>query len=96
MQAKRGAADQPSYIRKIEDEQTEFPDESLLGDLNKSYAALNQKQYKNRGEYLFERGMVQQKTREILHRKSQEKREKEELKQCTFKPAVGPHAQEIM
>lgn len=80
-----------SYIKKPEDDQTEFPDESLLENLN-SYSQNDKKQAKSHSEYLFKKAMVQQKVRAIVHQKNREQKEKEEIKQCTFKPILSPTA----
>lgn len=90
LDSKKGIPDHPSYIKKLEEDPTGFPDESLLENLNQSYAALQQREYKDRAEYLFHRGMMQKKARDIIHKKSQEKRERDEFKECTFSPNITP------
>lgn len=61
----------------------------MIEELNKAYTDFNKKTFKDRADHLFQRGMLLNKRRQIIHEKAKKLKEELELQTCSFKPQIN-------
>lgn len=76
-------------------DQIDLTREWLVGMKNQLYAELQEKNFNDRSEYLFERAMIQKQMRELAHLTMKEKKERDSVNECTFKPSLSPNRRNI-
>lgn len=74
---------------RTDEEETELPHDSLLEILSNTYTNFNKQTFQSRTDYLHKRGMLQKKTRMIIHEKGKSLKEQIELKECKFSPRIN-------